>query len=173
MENDQNCRQSKLFYKSPSPHRARTAMSWQRLQLGRYIRAITSHNNHLYHLHNMYSFISPICRFCNKDNEEFYHLAYLWPALWHERQQINALEKDHYDWTMEQIVEFTLIPRIDQAFVKPLYWVEDERELLEVPDQDSQPPSPSSTTSTSSSSSDEESVMAASSLASSLTSDND
>ena len=32
-----------------------------------------------------------------------------------------------------QIVEFTLIPKINDAFVRPLYWVEDERELLETP----------------------------------------
>ena len=42
-----------------------------------------------------------------------------------------------------QIVEFTLIPKINDAFVRPLYWVEDERELLETPTQIDDPaPSP-------------------------------
>ena len=140
--NTTNCRQSKLFFKTPSTTTAKITIQWQRLKLGRFIRAITGHNNLLYHLHNMYNFISPICRFCNETNEEFYHLAYTCPALWSERQYINTLEKDHFnDWTPEQIIEFTLLPRIDQAFVKPLYWVEDERELLEVPTQSTSGPS--------------------------------
>ena len=130
------CRQSKLFQPAQDAEKASAVIQWPRLKLGRYIRAITGHNNLLYHLHNMYNFISPICRFCNDSYEEFYHLAYTCPALWCERQQINSMEEDHFnDWTHEQIIEFVLLPKLDEAFVRPLYWVEDERELLEVPSQ--------------------------------------
>ena len=135
------CRQSKLFQSSQDTDKAKQVMEWPRLKLGRYIRAITGHNNLLYHIHNMYNFISPICRFCNEENEEFYHLAYTCPALWYERQQTNEMERHHFnDWTPEQIFDFTLYPRINEAFSRPLYWVEDERELLEVPDEHSQRP---------------------------------
>ena len=79
-ERTSNCRQSKLFYpKAPNPKLAKITIKWQRMKLGRYIRAISGHNNLLYHLHNMYCFISPTCRFCCEDREEFFHLAYLCP----------------------------------------------------------------------------------------------
>ena len=131
-----DCRQSKLFHPCQDKELSDSIITWPRIKLGRYIRAVTGHNNLLYHLHNMYSFISPICRFCGDAYEEFFHLAYMCPALWNERHYINSLDKDHFnDWTPDQVIEFALIPKIDEAFVKPLFWVEDERELLEVPSQ--------------------------------------
>ena len=161
-----DCRQSKLFFPKPCKKTSNLVISWPRLKLGRYIRAITGHNNLLYHLHNMYPFISPNCRFCNDADEEFYHLAYMCPALWQERHYINSLDADHFnDWTAIQVVEFTLIPKINDAFVRPLYWVEDERELLETPTQIDDPaPSPQPSDS-------DASVMDATSIESSGTDD--
>ena len=134
-----DCRQTKLFYPTQNAGKAKKVIQWNRLKVGRYVRAITGHNNLLYHLHTMYNFISPICRFCNDANEEFYHLAYFCPALWLERQHINTLEKDRFnDWTPEQILEFAMTPKMDDAFIRPLYWIEEERELLEIPSQPTQ-----------------------------------
>lgn len=56
-----------------------------------------------------------------------------------EKVYKNTLEQNHVnDWTPEQVVEFTLLPKIDQAFVKPLHWVEEELEFLEDPQQHKQ-----------------------------------
>ena len=99
-------------------------LAWNKLQLGRYIRAVTGHNNLLYHLHNIDNDISPGCRFCLTDREEFHHLAFDCPALWLERQTICSQNPDHcvpQEWTPEQIRDFTLFPKIDEAFAKPLY----------------------------------------------------
>lgn len=108
-------------------HVAGTLIQWPRLQLGRYIRAVTGHNNLLYHLHNMHAIISPICRFCLEDNEEFYHLANHCPALYWDRQQIWAQDPKAETWTPQQIINFTCIPRINDAFAKPLYITNDQR----------------------------------------------
>lgn len=71
--------------------------------------------------------ISPICRFCLDDNEEFHHLANDCPALWFERHTVNAQDQEHStppSWSPQQILDFTLFPRINEAFVKPLFLIE-------------------------------------------------
>ena len=97
---------------------------WNRLQLGRYIRAVTGHNNLLYHLSNIDPDIYPTCRYCLDAREEFNHLANDCPALWLERHTINSQDPDHSSpeqWTPLQIVDFTFFPKINDAFAKPLY----------------------------------------------------
>ena len=109
--------------------KARGIIQWPRLQLGRYIRAVTGHNNLLYHLHNMDAHISPICRFCLEANEEFHHLATECPPLWWERHNITAQETGPTDkWSPQQIIDFTYIPRINDAFIRPLYKLTDSRD---------------------------------------------
>ena len=71
--------------------------------------------------------ISPICRFCLEEREEFNHLANDCPALWWERHTINAQVPSHstpQSWTPQQILDFTMFPRINEAFAKPLYQLE-------------------------------------------------
>ena len=103
------------------------------MQLGRYIRAVTGHNNLLYHLHNMQNDISPICRFCLQQNEEFHHLATECPPLWWERHHISSQEiGDRTTWTPQQIINFTYIPKINDAFVKPLFVLDDNTNHREI-----------------------------------------
>ena len=98
------------------------------MKLGRLIRAITGHNNLLYHLHNIDPNISPICRFCLEQNEEFHHLASDCPPLWWERHNISAQESNSpATWSLQQITDFTYIPKINEAFVRPLYVMDSSR----------------------------------------------
>ena len=134
------CRQTKAFQQGQDKHKADLVIQWPRLKLGRYIRAITGHNNLLYHLHNMHNNISPICHFCLEAYEEFQHLAYSCPALWWERQHIQSLEaNDLADWSPSQIIEFAMLPKLDEAFVKPLYWIQEDTTLPELLSQITQP----------------------------------
>ena len=115
-------RQTKLYHPSQNTTKANKLIQWARLKLGRYIRAVTGHNNLLYHLSNMDPNISPICRFCLQANEEFFHLATDCPPLWWERHLISATEPDHAtDWSIDQIIKFAYLPAINTAFVTPLY----------------------------------------------------
>ena len=71
--------------------------------------------------------ISSTCRFCLDDREEFQHLAYSCPALWWERHTVCSQDQHHStpeSWTPQQILDFTLFPRIDEAFAKPLHIAE-------------------------------------------------
>ena len=74
--------------------------------------------------------IAAVCRFCLGGNEEFNHLANDCPALWFERHTTNAQDPDHSTpeaWTPTQILDFTFFPRINEAFVKPLFIAEGNR----------------------------------------------
>ena len=123
----------------------------------------------MYHVHNIDSSLSPVCRFCLDANEEFYHLATDCPALYWERQQIWSQDPQVDTWTPQQIIDFTYIPRINDAFVKPLFPTHDQR-LHEIATQ-LPPPSPLADDPESSSQSDI-SVMDASSLDNSSSDDN-
>ena len=76
----------------------------------------------------MHSIISPICRFCLEENEEFNHLADSCPALYWERQQIWSQDPQVDKWTPQQIINFTCIPKINDAFAKPLYITNEQRD---------------------------------------------
>lgn len=109
------------------------------MKLGRYIRAVTGHNNLLYHLSNIDSQISPICRFCLGHREEFHHLATDCPPLWQDRHDISAQEANTPEtWTQHQIIDFTFIPKIDQAFVRPLYQITSRRNDQIIEDRNTQ-----------------------------------
>ena len=113
--------------------------------------------------------IASICRFCLEDPEEFNHLAFDCPALWFERHTVNAQDPDHSSpdsWTPQQILDFAMFPRINEAFAKPLYMIEhQQQDTLDQqsasPNDDRQDPDDMNG---SSSSESEASAMAASSL---------
>ena len=137
-------RQSKIFVPNVTTKIANEVINWPRLKLGRYIRAISGHNNLLYHLHNIKKHIPPGCRFCGEENEEFVHLAYNCTALYWQQHDIEAMiPETERNWTPQQIVDFTFIPKIDDAFTKPLYDIDEDKnhieaatQLTDEPDQD-------------------------------------
>ena len=115
-------RQTKLYHPTLDVSKSNKLISWSRLKLGRYIRAVTGHSNLLYHLHTIDPSISPVCRFCLQANEEFHHLATDCPPLWWERHNISAQDPEHtHSWTVDQIITFAYIPAINTAFIRPLY----------------------------------------------------
>lgn len=117
--------------------------------------------------------ISPICRFCLEENEEFFHLANHCPALYWDRQQIWSQEPQNDIWSPLQILNFTQIPRINEAFVKPLYLTSAQRQSQLEDLFPSQPPDNPDATNSHSSSQSDVSVMDAESLAPSTESEND
>ena len=119
-------RQSKLYYPKIDKNKASKTIQWTKMQLGRLIRATTGHNNLLYHLYNMDNHISDVCRFCLEGQKEFQHLANDCPELWWERHIINAQDPEHSTpktWSPHKILDFTLFPKINEAFIRPLYLV--------------------------------------------------
>ena len=71
--------------------------------------------------------ISSICRYCLDEREEFQHLALDCPALWWERHTINAQDPHHSTpetWTPQQILDFSMLPKINDAFATPLHTID-------------------------------------------------
>ena len=75
----------------------------------------------MYHLHNIDNDIAPTCRFCLEQREEFHHLASDCPPLWWERHEITSQGKEDAPWSPQQILDFTFIPKINEAFARPLH----------------------------------------------------
>ena len=88
------------------------------MELSRYIRIVTGHNNLFYHRHN----IDPlnnndICRFCLEESETFIHFFTDCPALWRERrdhihQYIGSRDTE---WRPQQLVDLSFSPAITAA----------------------------------------------------------
>lgn len=135
-------RQAKIFLPTPGKQLSDLVIQWPRLKLGRYIRAVTGHNNLLYHLSNIDATIPSSCRFCWEEREEFQHLAYHCPALWWDQHVVNALNPETQDcWTPDQVIAFCYIKKINDAFTKPLFAINentdpDELRSRNTPDDD-------------------------------------
>ena len=93
-------------------------MNFTRLQLSRYIRIITGHNNLFYHRSNVDSDNNnAICRFCLEDVETFIHFATDCPALWTERRDVlhQYVGDPLTEWDPAQLLDFSFTPRITGA----------------------------------------------------------
>ena len=91
--------------------------------------------------------ISSICRYCLEEREEFHHLALDCPALWWERHQINAQDPRHSSperWTSQQILDFTMLPKVNEAFARPLYVIDMHPDHLDATLSQSQNADPAS-----------------------------
>ena len=113
-----HARQTKFFYPQQNKNAGKIVMQMNRMELGRYLRVITGHNNLFYHRSN----IDPInnnsiCRFCLEEDETFIHFATNCPALWRERRDhLLVYEGDgNNTWTPNQLLDFSFSRRITEA----------------------------------------------------------
>ena len=113
-----HARQTKFFYPGQSKEKGVMTMKMNRLELARYIRIITGHNNLFYHRSN----IDPdnnnsICRFCLDADETFIHFFTDCPALWSERRDtiLRYIGDPREDWTPQQLVALSFTRKITEA----------------------------------------------------------
>ena len=88
-----------------------------RLELSRYIKIVTGHNNLFYHRHNIDPENNSGCRFCLTDTETFIHFVTDCSALWRERRDHLLTYVGHRDqeWTPTQLLNFSFSPQVTQA----------------------------------------------------------
>ena len=110
-------RQSKIFYTKQDPVRAKEACKLTRKKLSRLIRIVTGHNGLLYHRHNIENAVDPTCRFCENAIESFHHFILECIAFDAERQEFfqGRIISGNMDWTITELLEFSFIPRINDA----------------------------------------------------------
>ena len=116
--NSAGMKHSKEFYSGPHPGKAKFVYKLARLELGRFVRLITGHNN----LNNFQTRIglwhSKQCRFCQIDPETFIHLVHDCPCFWQQRADHfqGTYVNDDMKWSVRGLLDFSYIPAINQAF---------------------------------------------------------
>ena len=80
-----------------------------------WIEIITGQNNLNYVQSKIYN-IDPECRFCEEEDETFYHLLTKCPCFQETRSNI-VLTRDNTieDWTIKQILQLAKLPQIQAA----------------------------------------------------------
>ena len=109
---------SKHFYLTPMPTKARYVYKLARLELGRFVRLITGHNN-LNHfqtrigLHNDQG-----CRLCMENREDFIHFATSCPRL-HQTRIDHFMDSPpcaDMRWSVRALLDFSYTPAVNAAF---------------------------------------------------------
>ena len=144
-------RQSKQFYPTINRNKAKYSYNLSRQELGRLIRITTGHNNLFYHRSNVdkTKATSPLCRFCQEENETFYHFATNCPSFRLSRFTFFQNDTCFRDgsWSIRQIIDFSNIPSISAALggsFDPMTHLETQRDFedlieAELSDADQQP----------------------------------
>ena len=108
---------TKLFYNGPCHNKARYVYKLARLELGRFVRIVTGHNNlnafqTRIRLHN-----DPACRLCSLSPETFWHLVRQCPRL--RLLQEDLFADDPPDsrgkWSVRKLLAFSYNPTINSA----------------------------------------------------------
>ena len=109
---------SKNFYLSPNKIKARYVYKLARLELGRFIRIITGHNNLNYFQTRIGLWGSPECRLCGENKETFLHFLYECPRVRANRTDVfsDSLPQADMQWSVQKLLQFSYLPAIDLAF---------------------------------------------------------
>ena len=122
---------TKTFYSRPDKHKAKFVYKLARLELGRFVRIITGHNN-LSFFQNKLGYTNDVsCRLCKEDKETIVHFLTSCPrtrqsSIDHFRDK---LPTNDMKWSVRTILEFSYTPLINEAYEKARSSLEDETSL--------------------------------------------
>ena len=110
---------TKNFYLTPNPQKARYVYKLARLELGRFVRLITGHNNLNYFQTRIGLWGQSLCRFCGERDETFVHFLYDCPCFYVSRTEIfqDSLPTNDMKWSVRKLIDFSYTPAIDLAFL--------------------------------------------------------
>ena len=109
---------AKRFYDVPDRNKAHYVLKLARLELGRFIRLISGHNN----LNRFQCLLGlsqdPMCRLCGQAQETFLHFLYDCPRLMRARNDIfrDELPQPNRAWSVRELLCFSYIPTVNDAF---------------------------------------------------------
>ena len=109
---------AKGFYSGPNPNKAKFVYKLARLELGRFVRIITGHNNLNFFQAKLGLTISPTCWFCEMGNETLTHLLGDCPVFTEFGTEIFLDKYPTLDmsWSVRDLLCFSYHPRINEAF---------------------------------------------------------
>ena len=109
---------TKYFYYCASPVKAKFVYKLARLELSRFVRLISGHNNLNYFQHRIGLGPTARCRFCNANDEKFTHLIEDCPRFWATRREmfLDRPPCNDMKWSVRTLLEFSYLPGINEAF---------------------------------------------------------
>ena len=108
---------AKSFYKGPNPRKAKYVYKLARLELGRFARIITGHNNLGFFQTKIGLSGSPMCRFCGGGQETITHLLRECPCFELARRDLfkDRLPTPDMEWSVRGLLDFSYLPRLNEA----------------------------------------------------------
>ena len=107
---------ARSFYKGPDASKARFVYNLARLELGRFVRIISGHNNLHFFQTKLGLWSDPSCRFCGTGQETIRHLLDDCPCFLQEQSTFTATAAGEEEWSVRALLNFTYTPSINQAF---------------------------------------------------------
>lgn len=109
---------SKHFYSGPDKQKAKFVYKLARLELGRFVRLITGHNNLNGFQTRIGLWNDRNCRFCKEAEETYLHFVTSCPSFWQSRIDFfkDKLPTNDMSWSVRDLLDFSYIPSINAAF---------------------------------------------------------
>ena len=109
---------AKGFYSFPDKNKAKYVYKLARLELGRFVRLITGHNNLNYFQNRIGLQHKKYCRWCNSGHETINHFIHECPKFWKISREVLGLEPptNNQKWSVRALLDFTYVPEINEAF---------------------------------------------------------
>ena len=109
---------AKTFYSHPDPIKAKYVYKLARLELGRFIRIISGHNNLRFFQTKIGLWNDNQCRLCGRGFETLKHLLHDCPYLEISRRDIflDQLPTNDMKWSVRSLLEFSFVPCVNEAY---------------------------------------------------------
>lgn len=108
---------SKSFYGKPNPGKEKNVYKVARLELGRFVRIVTGHNNLNFFQNKIDLYHSGECRFCELYNETITHFMAVCPRFITFQREIllNKLPMPEMTWSVCDLLDFSYVRGINEA----------------------------------------------------------
>ena len=109
---------ARSFYRGPDPRKAKYVIKLARLELGRFVRIISGHNNLNFFQTKLGLWNDPLCRFCGEGPETITHLISTCPRLESRSRELFQGEPPGPDmkWSVRDLLNFSYIPGVNIAY---------------------------------------------------------
>ena len=109
---------TKSFYGGPCSNKARYVVKLARLELGRFARVVTGHNNLNFFQNKIGLNGNRLCRFCDQYDETITHLMAACPCFINQQRELlgGLLPGSDMKWSVRTLLNFSYIPRINEAY---------------------------------------------------------
>jgi ribonuclease HI len=116
-QDDKTCRMTKQFIVKPDKEMSRHALNYSRSKMRRLLEIITGHNNLNYFQQKIDALQTSLCRFCEEEDETFFHLVTECPCFIDSRVEIfqERIITGTRKWEMEKLIEFSHEAGIEEA----------------------------------------------------------